>query len=90
MSQQSSVLSVKPEGQTAFLDVPIIRGKSAYEHALSSGLDMSEEEFNNLLANIVIAENPIGSQIYKLRFVEEGSEPDSSTPDNIITIVLKK
>ena len=57
----NSVLSVKPTGQSTFLDVPIIRGKSAYQSAIEGGLDMTENEFNNLLANIVIAENPVGS-----------------------------
>lgn len=75
MSQQSSVLSVKPSGTTAFLDVPIIRGKSAYEHALDGGLDLEEQEFNELLAN-------------QYKIVISNTPPSTGVSDRVITIVL--
>lgn len=85
----SSVLQIRPAGSTTPIDVPALRGKSAYQHALESGLNMTEDEFNNLLANIIAIDNPGDSAPYKIQFVEEGQEPDETTPDNIITIVLK-
>ena len=85
----SSILQVRPAGSTTLIDVPALRGKSAYQHALESNLNMTEDEFNNLLANIVTVDNPGDSTPYKIQFVGEGQEPDGDTPDNIITIVLK-
>ena len=82
-----SILQVKQDGR--FVDVPALRGKSAYEHALEGGLDITEEQFNNLMANIISVDNLGESTPYKIQFVREGQEPDKNTPDNIITIVLK-
>ena len=84
-----SVLQIKRTGSNTILDVPVLRGKSAYQQGLESGLNLSEEEFNSLMANIVAVDNPGDSTPYKIQFVGEGQEPDGSTPDNIITIVLK-
>lgn len=84
----SSILQVK-NSDGYIVDVPALRGKSAYQHALESGLNLSEEEFNNLMANIVAIDNPGDSTPYKIQFVGEGQEPDETTSDNIITIVLK-
>lgn len=83
-----SVLQVKQGG--ALIDVPVIRGKSAYQQALEGGLqNMTEEQFNNLMANIISVDNSGEAQPYKIQFVGEGQEPSGDTPDNIITIVLK-
>lgn len=84
----SSILQVKNSAGT-LIDVPALRGKSAYQHALESGLDITEEQFNNLMANIVSVDNPGTSTPYKIQFVGEGQEPDENTDSNIITIVLK-
>lgn len=76
MSQENSVLSVKPTGQSTFLDVPIIRGKSAYQSAIEGGLDIeSEQLFNEILGNL-----------YKIEIA--GTEPSTGSSDKIITIVL--
>lgn len=82
-----SILQVK-QGN-GFVDVPALRGKSAYEQALEGGLDITEEQFNNLMANIISVDKQGESTPYKIQFVREGQEPDENTPDNIITIVLK-
>ena len=83
-----SILQVK-NSAGALIDVPALRGKSAYQHALEGGLDMTEEQFNNLMANIISVDSQGESTPYKIQFVGEGQEPDENTPDNIITIVLK-
>lgn len=82
-----SILQVKQDGR--FVDVPALRGKSAYEQALEGGLDITEEQFNNLMANIISVDSQGESTPYKIQFVGKGQEPDENTPDNIITIVLK-
>lgn len=82
-----SILQVKQDGR--FVDVPALRGKSAYEQALEGGLDITEEQFNNLMANIISVDSQGESTPYKIQFVGQNQEPDENTPDNIITIVLK-
>lgn len=83
----NSVLQIRT--QDGLINVPVSRGKSAYEHALNGGLQIfSEEVFNNMLANLVIVDNAIGdSRILKINF--SASEPDENTDDNTITIVLR-
>lgn len=83
MSQQNSVLSVKPAGQSAFLDVPVIRGKSAYQHAIEGGLleDITETQFNEMMSNMVYGD----TAGYKIKVVN--SKPSTFDP-NSITIVL--
>jgi hypothetical protein len=65
-----SILQVKREGR--FVDVPALRGKSAYEQALEGGLDMTEEQFNNLMANIISVDKQGESTPYKIQFVGKG------------------
>ena len=65
-----SILQVKQDGR--FVDVPALRGKSAYEQALEGGLDITEEQFNNLMANIISVDNEGESTPYKIQFVGEG------------------
>ena len=72
----SSILQVRPAGSTTFIDVPALRGKSAYQHAIEGGLDIeSEQLFNEILGNL-----------YKIEIA--GTEPSTGSSDKIITIVL--
>jgi hypothetical protein len=72
----SSVLQVRPAGSATFIDVPALRGKSAYQHAIEGGLDIeSEQLFNEILGNL-----------YKIEIA--GTEPSTGSSDKIITIVL--
>ena len=84
----NSVLSVKPTGQSTFLDVPIIRGKSAYQSAIEGGLPAGIDEnlFNNKLGNIVTG---IGGNGNLYQIVFSSSKPSSNTDSNVITIVLE-
>lgn len=69
-----SILQIKQEGR--FVDVPSLRGKSAYQHAIEGGLDIeSEQLFNEILGNL-----------YKIEIA--GTEPSTGSSDKIITIVL--
>ena len=71
----SSVLQVK-NSAGALIDVPALRGKSAYQHAIEGGLDIeSEQLFNEILGNL-----------YKIEIA--GTEPSTGSSDKIITIVL--
>ena len=72
----SSVLQIK-NSAGIIVDVPALRGKSAYQHAIEGGLDIeSEELFNKILGNL-----------YQIEIA--GTEPSTSTSDKIITIVLE-
>lgn len=76
MAQNNSVLQVRPAGSTTLIDVPALRGKSAYQHAIEGGLDIeSEQLFNEILGNL-----------YKIEIA--GTEPSTGSSDKIITIVL--
>lgn len=71
----SSILQVKNSTGT-LIDVPALRGKSAYQHAIEGGLDIeSEQLFNEILGNL-----------YKIEIA--GTEPSTGSSDKIITIVL--
>ena len=71
----SSILQVKNSAGT-LLDVPALRGKSAYQHAIEGGLNIeSEQLFNEILGNL-----------YKIEIA--GTEPSTGSSDKIITIVL--
>lgn len=71
----SSILQVKNSVGT-LIDVPALRGKSAYQHAIEGGLDIeSEQLFNEILGNL-----------YKIEIA--GTEPSTGSSDKIITIVL--
>ena len=71
----SSVLQIK-NSAGIIVDVPALRGKSAYQHAIEGGLDIeSEELFNKILGNL-----------YQIKM---GTEPSTDTSDKIITIVLE-
>ena len=71
----SSILQVK-NSAGALIDVPALRGKSAYQHASEGGLDIeSEQLFNEILGNL-----------YKIEIA--GTEPSTGSSDKIITIVL--
>lgn len=71
----SSILQVK-NSAGALIDVPALRGKSAYQHAIEGGLDIeSEQLFNEILGNL-----------YKIEIA--GTEPSTGSSDKIITIVL--
>lgn len=72
----SSVLQIK-NSAGIIVDVPALRGKSAYQHAIEGGLDIeSEELFNRILGNL-----------YQIEIT--GTEPSTDTSDKIITIVLE-
>lgn len=72
----SSVLQIK-NSAGIIVDVPALRGKSAYQHAIEGGLDIeSEELFNKILGNL-----------YQIEIT--GTEPSTDTSDKIITIVLE-
>ena len=71
----SSILQVK-NSAGALIDVPALRGKSAYQHAIEGGLNIeSEQLFNEILGNL-----------YKIEIA--GTEPSTGSSDKIITIVL--
>lgn len=71
----SSILQVK-NSDGYIVDVPALRGKSAYQHAIEGGLDIeSEQLFNEILGNL-----------YKIEIA--GTEPSTGSSDKIITIVL--
>lgn len=71
----SSILQVK-NSAGALIDVPALRGKSAYQHAIEGGLDIeSEQLFNEILGNL-----------YKIEIA--GTEPSTGSSNKIITIVL--
>lgn len=70
-----SILQVK-NSEGTLIDVPALRGKSAYQHAIEGGLDIeSEQLFNEILGNL-----------YKIEIA--GTEPSTGSSDKIITIVL--
>ena len=72
----SSVLQIK-NSAGIIVDVPALRGKSAYQHAIEGGLDIeSEELFNKILGNL-----------YQIEIA--ATEPSTDTSDKIITIVLE-
>ena len=89
-----SVLQIK-NAEGKFIDIPSLRGKSAYDHAVDGGfkglnnITPTEEEFNKLLANLVVGQGASNgeSQIYQINF--SGEPPADDTPDNVITIVLE-
>lgn len=71
----SSILQVK-NSAGALIDVPALRGKSAYQHAIEGGLDIeSEQLFNEILGSL-----------YKIEIA--GTEPSTGLSDKVITIVL--
>lgn len=72
----SSVLQIK-NSAGIIVDVPALRGKSAYQHAIEGGLDIeSEELFNKILGNL-----------YQIEIAT--TPPSTDTSDKIITIVLE-
>lgn len=72
----SSVLQIK-NSAGIIVDVPALRGKSAYQHAIEGGLDIeSEELFNKILGNL-----------YQIEIA--ATPPSTDTSDKIITIVLE-
>lgn len=72
----SSVLQIK-NSAGIIVDVPALRGKSAYQHAIEGGLDIeSEELFNKILGNL-----------YQIEIA--AAPPSTDTSDKIITIVLE-
>ena len=72
----SSVLQIK-NSAGIIVDVPALRGKSAYQHAIEGGLDIeSEELFNKILGNL-----------YQIEIA--ATPPSIDTSDKIITIVLE-
>lgn len=81
-----SILQVKKSGDNSFTNVPVLRGKSAYEHALDGGLsmDVSETDFNQRLGGVVTGVGGNG-ELYKIVFSD--SAPTENN-ENIITIVL--
>lgn len=82
----SSVLQVKNSAGT-IIDVPALRGKSAYQHAIEGGLTgINEETFNTMLGNLVYGAGA-DNTVYQINVT--GQEPDNNTPENVITIVLE-
>lgn len=81
-----SIIQVKKDDR--YVDVPVLRGKSAYEHAISGGLldTIDEETFNKMLGNMVYGAGA-DNTVYQINVT--GQEPDDNTPDNVITIVLE-
>lgn len=72
----SSVLQIK-NSAGIIVDVPALRGKSAYQHAVEGGLDIeSEELFNKILGNL-----------YQIEIA--ATPPSTNTSNKIITIVLE-
>lgn len=83
----SSILQVK-NSAGEIIDVPALRGKSAYQQALKGGLpqNINEETFNMILGNLVYGSGA-DNTIYQINVT--GQEPDDNTPENVITIVLE-
>lgn len=78
----NSVLQVK-NSVGDMIQVPALRGKSAYQSAIEGGLheNITEEQFNKILGNIVYGDQ----SGYKIKVVN--SKPSTFDP-NAITIVL--
>lgn len=77
----ASILQIKKDNE--YVNVPILRGKSAYEHALDGGLqeNITETNFNKMLGNFVYGDGVN----YQIKVVN--SKPSTFDP-NVITIVL--